>query len=156
MKPRVYVETTVISYLAALPSRDLVTAAHQQITREWWARRERYELYVSGPVLEEAAGGDPSAAQRRLREVAGLRELEVTPAARDLARALLEARIVPAASTVDALHVATAAAHGMDYLLTWNCAHIANATLRYRIEALCRLLGLAPPAICTPEELGEV
>jgi len=110
---------------------------------------------VSGPVLEEVSGGDPAAAQRRLHEIAGLRELAVTPAARDLARALIEARIVPATSAVDALHMATAAVHGMHYLLTWNCAHIANASLRHRIEALCRLRGLDPPTICTPEELGE-
>ncbi|MBM4060189.1 MAG: type II toxin-antitoxin system VapC family toxin [Planctomycetes bacterium] len=155
MKPRVYIETTIVSYLTALPSRDIVTAAHQQLTREWWARRSRYQLFASEAVLGEAAGGDPAAAQRRLRELADVRMLAITPGARDLARALIEARIVPATSAVDALHVATAAVHGMHFLITWNCTHIANASLRQRIEGLCRLRGLEPPTICTPEELAE-
>jgi predicted nucleic acid-binding protein len=155
MKPRVYIETTIVSYLAAMPSRDLVTAAHQQMTREWWARRDRFELFVSATVLEEAAGGDPSAAERRLRELSNFREIEVNPAARELARALIEAKVVPVTATVDALHVATAAVHGMDYLLTWNCRHIANASMRHRIENQCRLRGVTPPIICTPEELAE-
>ncbi|MEO6596496.1 MAG: type II toxin-antitoxin system VapC family toxin [Planctomycetota bacterium] len=155
MSATVYVETSVVSYLTSLPSRDLVTAAHQQITREWWAKRDRFELFVSQFVLDELAGGDSEAAERRLREMVGIGRLAVVKAAHDLARELIAGRAIPPNATIDALHVATAAVHGIDYLVTWNCKHIANAVLRQRIESVCRQQGFAPPTICTPEELLE-
>src|SRR5437899_2153048 len=154
MKPRVYLETTIPSYLTAWPSRDLVRAAHQQITREWWERRRsQFELFISQVVVRECQAGDPTAASERLEVVHDLPLLEQTEAATGLAEALLEQAPLPERATVDALHIAVAAVHGMDYLLTWNCTHLANATLRDPIESVCRASGYEPPAICTPEEL---
>jgi len=153
-KPRVYLETTVVSYAAALPSRDLVVAAHQQVTREWMhEHRDAYHIFVSQLVITEATAGDEEAIKRRLAILQGLESLALTDEAASLARALIERRAVPKQSVEDALHIAVAAAHGMDYLLTWNCRHIANATMRGRIEAVCRACGYEPPIICTPEEL---
>ena len=153
MKPRVYVETSVLSYLTARPSRDLVRAAHQQITLEWWSERKSFELFVSEAVLEEARRGDPRAAQRRLASAEGLRVLKADDDAQALTTALLGAAVMPSRAAVDAVHVSIATVNGMDFLLTWNCTHIANAVLRPRIEAVCRQNGFEPPTICTPEEL---
>jgi len=153
VKRRVYIETTVISYLTALPTRDLVRAAHQQITSEWWAEREAFELFVSDAVLAEVRMGDPAAAARRLAAIDGVTILAATDDARALAEALLAASAMPAKAAVDAVHVAVAALNGMEFLLTWNCAHIANALMRPRIEEVCRDAGFEPPTICTPEEL---
>lgn len=157
MLPRVYVETSVISYLAARPSRDLITAARQQITHDWWQRRRpRFEVFVSQLVLDEARAGDPEAATRRGDLLAGLPLLDVTPEAVGLARRLTEAVRLPQQAAADALHIATAACHGVDYLLTWNATHIANAEYRPRVEETCRTHGYEPPALCTPDELmGE-
>jgi hypothetical protein len=152
-KQRVYLETTVVSYLTAWTSRDVVLVAHQQITRDWWSRRDRFELFISEAVLREAGAGDPAAAVDRLAALGGIPILAVTPAATDLAKRLLRDQAFPDVAAADALHVAVAAASGMHFLLTWNCRHIANAVTRYRIERSCRLAGLAPPIICTPEEL---
>lgn len=153
MKPRVYIETSVLSYLTSLPSRDLVQAAHQRITSEWWERRERFELFVSDAVLAEAGRGDQAAAGRRLAAAAGLVALTAPAEARALASALLKAAAMPPKAAMDAAHVAIATVHGMNFLLTWNCTHIANAVMRERIEDACRRAGFKPPVICTPEEL---
>jgi PIN domain len=153
MKRRVYIETTVPSYLAAWASRDLVRAAHQQITREWWSHRDTFELYSSRLVVEECEAGDAQAAADRLATLAGISLLEPTPDAAALAEALMRGVPLPERAAADALHIAIAAVHGVDYLLTWNCTHIANVTLRPRIEAVCRAAGYEPPLICTPEEL---
>ena len=142
----------MISYLTAWPSRDLVQAAHQQITREWWERRSRFDLFVSEAVLEEAARGDAEAAARRLSAVEGIPVLEVRAEVSALADRLLRTSAIPA---IDAVHIAVAVLNGMHYLVTWNCAHIANAALRGKIEDTCRGVGLLPPTICTPEELME-
>lgn len=153
MKPTVYLETTIPSYLTAWPSRDLVRAAHQQITREWWARREAFELYSSRLVVQECQAGDAQAAADRLAALAGIPLLQQEAAVAELAEALLRDVPLPPNAAADALHIATAAVHGMHYLLTWNCNHIANVALRPRIEAVCRAAGFEPPLICTPEEL---
>jgi predicted nucleic acid-binding protein len=153
MPPKVYIETSVVSYLTSLPSRDIVVAAHQQITHAWWATRERYALYVSEAVLAEAGGGDPLAAERRLSALADVPVLMITGEVGNLAARFVDEGALPRKAFVDALHVATAAVHGMDYVLTWNCAHIANAKIRARLGPLCRWHGLRPPMICTPEEL---
>ena len=153
MKPRIYLETTIPSYLTAWPSRDLVRAAHQQITREWWERRHEYEPFVSQLVIRECQAGDPVAAAARLEVLEGLPLLAESEEAESLARDLLDRVPLPDRATADALHIATAAVHGMDYLLTWNCTHIANAAFRGPIEAVCRDAGFEPPTICTPEEL---
>lgn len=154
MKPRVYVETSVLSYLTSWRSRDLIQAAHQEVTIEWWAGRERFELFVSDAVLMEAGRGDPEAARRRLAAAEGLTALAATEEAQALASALLRAAAMPAKAAVDAAHVAIATVHGMNFLLTWNCAHIANATMREVIEDVCRREGFRAPIICTPEELA--
>jgi hypothetical protein len=157
MKPQVYLETTIVSYLTARSSRDLITAANQQMTHDWWENhREQFVLYVSQFVVEEASAGDPDAATRRLAVLADLPPLDVTDAVQQLAYALLTHVPLPANPQVDALHIAVATVHGMDYLVTWNCTHIANATLRHRIEAVCRAVGYEPPTICTPQELLEI
>lgn len=155
MKPRVYVETSIVSYLTAFPSRDLVRAAHQQITRDWWATRDQFDLYLSQFVLDEASAGDPGAAADRLVALRGVALLSTTPAAAGLAGELVRVGDLPTKATVDAFHIAVAAVHGIDYLLSWNCRHIANATMRGRIEMTCRARGFEPPIICTPTEFDK-
>jgi hypothetical protein len=134
---------------------DPVCAAHQQVTRRWWAGREAFDLYVSQFVLDEAAQGDVEAAARRLVVLEDIPLLEVTEEATALAAKILSGGGLPSQARVDAFHVAVATVHGMDYLLSWNCKHIANAALRGRIEVICRLAGFEPPVICTPLELVE-
>ncbi len=153
MKPTVYVETTIPSYLTAWPSRDLIRAAHQQITREWWARRGGFDLYSSPLVAQESKAGDAQAAADRIAALAGIPLLEQGVDVKELAEALLRGVPLPAKAAADAVHIATAAVHGIQYLLTWNCTHIANVALRPQIEAVCRAAGFDPPLICTPEEL---
>ena len=155
-KLKVYLETSVISYVTALPSRDLIVAAHQQITRDWWSNRQRFELLISDAVLEEIARGDHAAARRRIVAVEGLAILSATSSAQSLARGFLQAAAMPPKAAIDAAHVAIAATHGADFLLTWNCTHIANAAIREKIDAVCRSAGFRSPVICTPLELlGE-
>lgn len=133
-----------------------MVTAHQQITRAWWTtQRHRYELFVSPLVLQEAGGGHSNMANQRLASVKGFQVLEVTEDAVTLAERLLEFRSLPAKARVDALHIGIATVHGMEYLLTWNCKHIANAHTRNRINAVCRECGYEPPIMCTPEELTE-
>ena len=139
----------------AWPSRDLVRAAHQQVTPEWWATRDGFELFISQFVLDEAAEGDAVAASQRLDALRDVALLDVTEDAILLAGHLVAGGGVPAKARVDALHVAVAAVHGMDFLLTWNCKHIANAATRGTIEDLCRAAGFEPPIICTPLELPK-
>ena len=146
----------MISYLSARPSRDIVVAAHQELTREWWEqRRQGYHLVVSEVVIREAADGDPQAAERRSTLLAGIDVLAVGQAALDLAEEFVRRRVVPAAEAEDALHIAVAVTNGVDYLLTWNCAHIANAAMRRAIDEICIEQGYEPTVLCTPEELSE-
>lgn len=153
---RVYFETSFVSYLSARPSRDVVMAGHQQTTHEWWdTRRQSYELCVSQLVLLEAAAGDAQAAQERLDVLLSLTVLVTTPLALALAKELLQAGALPAKAADDALHIAIAATQAVPYLLTWNCRHMANATMRPLIESVCAANGLKAPIICTPEELLE-
>lgn len=153
MLPKAYIETSVVSYLTARPSRDLVRAAHQQVTREWWATRDGFETFVSQFVIDEAAAGDAEAATERLGALQDIALLDVTEEAILLAGNLVAGGGLPAKARVDALHVAMATVHGMDFLLTWNCKHIANAATRGTIEDMCRAAGFEPPIICTPLEL---
>ncbi|HEX9944137.1 MAG TPA: type II toxin-antitoxin system VapC family toxin [Thermoanaerobaculia bacterium] len=153
MKPKLYLETSIVSYLTARPSHDLIRAAHQQVTRDWWETRSSFDLYISQFVLDEAKAGNAEAAGRRLSMLREASLLELTPETGRLAREILGRGGMPAKAYVDAVHVALAAVHGLDYLLTWNCAHIANATMRGKIEAICRATGFEPPVICTPIEL---
>ncbi len=154
MKPKVYIETTVVSYLTARRSRDLIVAAHQELTQEWWQRRRgEFELYCSQLVIQEASGGQKEAAQRRLQVLQPFSILEINDAAKELARHVAKAAAIPRKATEDALHIALATVHGMDYLLTWNCKHIANAEIQRSVTLACHLRGYEPPVICTPEEL---
>lgn len=156
MKPKVYVETSVISYLTAWASRDVVVAGHQQVTHDWWkSSQDRFEVLASELVVQEASIGDQDAAHDRLVVLNSLTLLEITETARDLARELVIAAAIPAKAAEDALHLAIAATNGVEYLATWNCRHLANATMRERIETVCREAGYQPPVICTPEELLE-
>lgn len=146
----------MISYLTARASRDIVVAAHQELTRQWWdQRRSDYHLVVSEVVLREAEAGDSEAAERRGAVVAGIDVLEVGAAALELAEKLVRRGAVPAVAAEDALHIAIAATNGVDYLLTWNCAHIANAAMRRAIDEVCIEQGFEPTVLCTPEELIE-
>jgi hypothetical protein len=155
VKQRVYLETTIASYLTARPSRDLILAAHQEVTRQWWElRRADFEVYVSQLVLDEAGRGDPEAANRRVSLLGGMARLQMTDQAAGLARELVQAHALPREGLEDALHIAIAAVNGMDLLLTWNCRHIANAELAPAIRATIERSGYDPPVICTPDELS--
>jgi hypothetical protein len=157
VRARIYLETTIISYLTAKPIRDLIIAAHQQITQEWWeARRRSFELYISELVIREAGAGDAVAARKRLDALKKITLLELNEEALYLAGELVQKGPIPERSKEDALHIALATVHGMDYLLTWNCRHIANAEMRKGVTAVCMSLGYEAPVISTPEELmGE-
>lgn len=131
----------------------MVVAAQQQVTVDWWERRDDHDLYISDFVVSEASRGDPAAAARRLAALGGIPKLTTTEEAEQLAEVLLTGGGLPASAQVDALHVAVATVHGMECLLTWNCKHIANAARRGTIEGIARQRGFEPPVICTPFEL---
>ncbi len=154
MAALLYLETSIISYLTALPSRDVIVAGRQQLTLEWWHRRRSvFEIVVSELVHIECGDGDPTAAAAVL---AGIRSVEIAPEAELLAAALLQGAALPMRARADALHIAIAATQGVFYLLTWNSTHIANAEKRPVVEAVCRRAGYEPPILCTPDELmGE-
>jgi predicted nucleic acid-binding protein len=153
---KVYVETSVISYLTAWPSQDIVIAGHQQTTRDWWQEQsQRFQLVASQLVIQEASAGDIIAAQERLEVLKNIELLEVTEGALNLAKLLIQSGPLPKKAAEDALHIAIAVTNGVEYLLTWNCKHIANASMRSSIERICRSAGYEPTIICTPEELLE-
>jgi len=155
-RQKVYIETSVISYLTSRPSRDLVVAGHQQLTQDWWERRSGdFHLVASELVLQEAGVGDEEAAKARLETLADIELLAVSEEAVALAATLVESGSVPKKAAEDALHIAVSVINGVDYLLTWNCKHLANATMRTSIETVCRGKGYEPSIICTPEELME-
>jgi predicted nucleic acid-binding protein len=152
----VYLETTFVSHLVALPARDLVIAAHQQVTRDWWQRRRpQFRLVISQVVLDEIAAGDKSEAQKRLELVKPLAVLSSSPDAEALTASILQAGALPAKAVRDAAHIALATVHGVGYLLTWNCRHLANAQISRRVSRICSERGFIMPTICTPEELLE-
>jgi predicted nucleic acid-binding protein len=156
MKSKAYLETSIIGYLASEPSPDPAIAANQQVTQQWWqARAAEYDFYVSQPVIQEAKGDDEDAAMRHMALLVDLPSLELNRAALDLARALAEGLPIPGEAVEDALHVALATVHGMEYLLTWDREHLAGASMRDEIERVCRARGYEPPLICTPRELLE-
>ena len=156
MKPTVYIETSVVSYLTARPSRDVVVAAYQEITREWWSgAAERFNLLVSELVVVEAGAGDVEAARARLDVLEDVALLDTGREAAELAQKLLDQAALPRTAAGDAAHIAIAVTNGVDYLVTWNFRHIANAAMRSRIESVCRQAGYRPPLICSPNELME-
>jgi len=153
-RPTVYLETSVVGYASSRPSRDIVIAARQQLTQDWISVGRRvYELFVSQLVIRETSAGHPDAARERLRFVQEFSVLAITDSAGELAATLTKSGAVPGKAPEDALHIGVAAVHGVEFLLTWNCKHIANAMMRQRIESVCRDAGYEPPVICTPEEL---
>ena len=156
-RPTIYIETSIISYLVGwLHPRNLVVAANQQLTRDWWTqRRQNFDLFASAAVTDEATRGDAARASERLELLAETTMLEVTSEAVELVAALLRQTRIPQKAEADALHISVAAIHGMDYLLTWNCSHIANANILPAVYDVCRAMGYEPPLICTPQELIE-
>lgn len=155
--PRVYIETSIVSYLRQRPSGQVITAARQLLTQRWWDNhRLNFELVTSQYVLNEAARGDSALAAKRLETLEGIALLELPDEIPSLASEILTRAILPPNALVDALHIATATFHGVDYLLTWNCKHIANARILPKIRELLIELNLPEPVICTPEEMvGE-
>jgi len=156
VKPIVYVGTSVIGYLTSWPSRDIVVAGHQKATRTWWeSALNRFELYISELVVQECSEGDAGAVASRLEAIVGLPTLQLSDESEVLADALVAGHAVPEPYYEDALHIALATVHGIDFLVTWNFRHIANASIRGKIEEGCREGGYEPPIICSPEELME-
>ena len=154
MPRRVYIETTIPSYLTARPSRDIVQAARQQLTREWWdVERRNYDLCISQIVLDEAAAGDAEAAQRRMAVIDTLPLLDLTFEVDGLAETIMQSGLLPASASRDAVHIAVTAVHQVHFLLTWNCRHIANATIFRDLQHIIMRAGYDVPVICTPEEL---
>jgi hypothetical protein len=156
MQPKVYIETSVVSYLTARPSRDVVTLGHQHVTRDWWeTKRSEFELYTSEVVIAEAERGDAESARGRLTVLGALPSLAATAASEGLIPVLLKATGLPPHAFLDMAHVSIATIHGMQFLLTWNCRHIANARIVRVVERVCRDRGFEPPVLCTPEDLME-
>jgi predicted nucleic acid-binding protein len=157
MKPTVYIETTVISYLTAKPSRDLLIAAHQQVTHEWWEKAlSHLEVFVSSIVLEEILKGDEQAAKLRFERVSSFPLLEVLPEVRDLAESYFSAIEIPEKARGDSYHLALATWHGMDFMVSWNCTHIVSGRVKRIVEEINATYGIRTPIVCTPEELMEV
>lgn len=153
-REKVYLETSVISYLTSRPSRDVVTLAKQELTREWWrTSRQCFDVYVSQPVMDEIKAGDPDAARERLDAVESIPVLSVNENITALYEYLLSARLVPHGAATDAFHIATAAYYGIPYLLTWNFKHINNAATKRKIADAVRNAGYAEAVTVTPEEL---
>jgi len=157
VRSTVYIESTVISYYAASRTRDLILAAHQQITWEWWESvLPRFDAYVSQIVLDEISRGDPDAAQRRLDAVRTFAVLEMTSDVASLADMYFGALDIPLKARNDSFHLALAVYHGMDYLVSWNCTHISSGRVRNIVGGINDKRGYQTPIICTPEELTEV
>jgi predicted nucleic acid-binding protein len=153
----VYIETSVIGYLSVRPSNNLIVMANWEITRRWWeTRRNQFTLYISQVVLDEAGQGDAEMASKRLEILQNLSVLELTDAVQDLGMQFLTKTNLPPKASDDAIHIAVATVHRLDYLLTWNCKHIANAQIQSKLTEICLDFGYKLPTICTPYELmGE-
>jgi len=157
MNQKLYIETSIASYLTSKPSRDIIISAHQQITNNWWENHNKeFDLFTSQLVIDEAKAGDPEIANKRIEKLKNIVFLEITDEIIILSEALMENKCLPPKAVEDALHIAIASIHNMNYLLTWNCKHIANAKMRPLIEKVIFENGFIAPIICTPEELlGE-
>ncbi|SPE53175.1 DNA-binding protein [Verrucomicrobia bacterium] len=154
---RIYIESTIPSYVVARPARDLLQAARQQLTRDWWdLQREKHDLFTSQLVLDEIAAGEREMAKRRLEMLGNTPLLESIEEARELTRSIMDLGLLPARAEGDAAHIALATVHGMDILLTWNCRHIANAAIVRQLRRRLQTQGHILPEIYTPAELvGE-
>jgi hypothetical protein len=154
MSETVYIETSILGYLTARPSRDLVVAANIETTREWWdTRRNDFQLYSSQAVIKETSQGDAAISSQRLEIVRNLALLDLNQSVLDLAEQFLARSNLPAKADVDAVHIAVATVHSMDYLLTWNCKHIANAQIQRKLAEVSIDFGYELPILCTPYEL---
>lgn len=155
---RIYIESTIPSYIVARPARDLLQAARQQLTKDWWdLEREKHELFTSQVVLDEIGGGEVAMARLRLELIAPVKLLDLTEEAKSLTKRILDSGLLPPDADRDAAHIALATVHQMDILLSWNCRHIANAAIQVRLRRLAEQAGLALPVLCTPDELtGEL
>jgi predicted nucleic acid-binding protein len=156
MKEKVYIETSVVSYLCSRPSRDIIVAANQAVTQEWWRNeRSRYDLFVSEFVLAEIAAGDRAAAAKRQDAIQGLAILAANEVSERLAREIMRQARLPGNVADDVAHIAIASTQGMDYLLTWNCAHIANPHWLGKLARIIAARGYSLPGVCTPQALLE-
>jgi hypothetical protein len=156
MSETVYIETSILGYLTARPSRNLILVANTEVTREWWdTRRRAFNLYTSQAVLKEVSQGDAEMASRRLEILHDFPLLELNQSVLDLAEQFLGHSNLPSKADVDAVHIAAATVHGMDYLLTWNCKHIANAQIQGKLAEISLDFGYELPILCTPYELLE-
>ena len=154
MKQKLYIESTIPSSLTSRPSKNLIVAAHQEITHEWWENRKNdFAIYISQFVLDEVGSGDPEASRKRLDAIEEFEQLDITDDVTNLAAALITSGAIPQNSPTDAAHIAIAAVHSMQFLMTWNCAHIANAEISSVVKKICKDYGFECPIICTPEEL---
>jgi hypothetical protein len=154
MKPKLYLESTIPSYLVARPSRDVILAGQQKCTRDWWSRRvEDFEIYVSDVVRGEISSGEALMAKKRLELIKPFALLPINEAVIGLADAMIAGGPLPEKASRDATHIALAAVHGMHFLLTWNCTHIANAQMYSKMRTICETHGFDCPVICTPDEL---
>ncbi|MCE2719279.1 MAG: type II toxin-antitoxin system VapC family toxin [Dolichospermum sp.] len=154
MSETVYIETSILGYLTARPSRDIIVAANIEITREWWnTRRSDFQLYSSQAVLKETTQGDAKIASQRLEIFSNLSLLNLNQSVLDLAEQFLGRSNLPAKADIDAVHIAVATVHGIDYLLTWNCKHIANAQIQRKLAEISIDFGYELPILCTPYEL---
>jgi hypothetical protein len=154
-KLKVYVETTIFSYLAARPSSAALLLAHQLITHEWWSLREKYALFASDLVELECNQGDTMQVSKRVALLADCKNLAIEEQDYIMAQALLSSSALPQKASVDAIHIAIAARHKMDLVLTWNCKHIANPATQHKIHTTLLASGLAMPLMITPEILLE-
>ena len=156
MSETIYIETSILGYLTARSTKNLILAANIEITRDWWeSRRGDFTLYISQAVLKEIALGDAQIAAQRLEIVRGFPLLELNQAVEDLAAQFLSRSNLPPKANVDAIHIAAATVHGLDYLLTWNCKHIANAQIQRKLAEISFDFGYELPILCTPYELLE-
>jgi predicted nucleic acid-binding protein len=157
VKESIYIETTVVNYYTSKPSRDIIVLAHQEITRQWWALAiKRYNVFISQVVIEEASLGDPEIAKKRLEELKKFPNLELNEKVEQIAKIYMEKLEIPEKSFRDAAHIAVASVHNIDYLVTWNCTHLANGEIIKKLMKLNETLGVHTPIICTPEELMEM
>ena len=153
-KPAVYLETTIPSFLTSRPSLDVIVKGKQAVTRDWWnTQRGRFDLVISQFVLDEASSGDPKAAQKRLEVLAGIDLLEIDGEVLRITEQIMNKGVIPSKATTDAAHIAVASRHHVEYLLTWNCTHIANAEILCKMNYVISESGYLMPTICTPDEL---
>ncbi len=157
MKEAVYIETSVVSYFTSRPSRDIIVLAYQEITRQWWPKAvKRFDVFISEVVVEEAGAGDPGAAKKRLAELKDFQHLELNEKVEKMAQVYIEQLDIPQKAIRDAVHIAVASVHNIDYLVTWNCTHLANAEIIKRLIKINKRYSVRTPIICTPGELMGV